>query len=495
MRRAGILMPVFSLDSPFGIGTFSKEAYRFIDFLKEAGQSCWQILPIGPTGFGDSPYQSASTFAGNPYFIDPVTLKEAGLLSEEELWQYDFGSDPESVDYGRMYQYRYLLLKHAFDRFVETGGTQDKAYIAFKEKEAFWLDDYALFMALKRREDGKNWIDWPQELRARDKKALEAVRDEQAEVIEFYSFLQYEFFLQWNKLHAYAEKQGIEIIGDVPFFVSLDSCDVWSHPEAFEMTKTHTPRAVAGTADGQIWGNPVYDWKTMKKDGYSWWVSRMRHALRFYDVLRIDHFHGFLSCFAIPYGEKDAANGKLEAGPGAAFFDELRKQLGDIPMIAEDLGAVTEENKKLLEDTGIPGMNILQYAFTSWDSIYMPHKIRKQSVVYTGNHDNPTIVSWAKSLNEGQIRFARAYIRSWNTDYNGFAWDMIREAYHSPADLCIIPIGDFLCLNEEGRINTPGTAQGNWKWRLKPNFLSSELANAIRETAGVYSRIPAGKED
>ena len=488
-------MPVFSLASPFGIGTFSKEAYDFIDFLKEAGQSCWQILPIGPTGFGDSPYQSASTFAGNPYFIDPVTLKENGLLSESELWSYDFGNDPEQIDYGKMYNFRYLLLKHAFDRFAETGGLDEREYLTFRKKEADWLDDYALFMALKRRYDGKSWLDWPKELRERDSLAIMNARTELKELIEFYCFLQFEFFRQWDKLHAYAEKQGIEIIGDVPFFVSLDSCDVWSHPEAFEMGKSHTPRAVAGTVDGQIWGNPVYDWAAMKKDRYAWWIGRMRHALRFYDVLRIDHFHGFLSCFAIPYGDKDAKKGKLEKGPGKEFFDEVKRQLGDIRMIAEDLGAVTEENQKLLADTGIPGMKILQYAFTSWDSIYMPHKIEKRSVVYTGNHDNPTTVSWAMGLNEGQIKFTRAYIRSWNTDYNGFTWDMIREAYHTPADLCIIPIGDYLCLKENGRINTPGTAQGNWKWRLRPNFLSPQLAKDIRALAETYSRIPAKKAD
>jgi 4-alpha-glucanotransferase len=494
MRRAGILMPVFSLASPFGIGTFSKEAYEFIDFLKEAGQSCWQILPIGPTGFGDSPYQSASTFAGNPYFIDPVTLKENGLLSEEELWSYDFGSDPEKIDYGKLYNFRYLLLKHAFDRFAEQGGLADKDYLSFKKQEAGWLDDYSLFMALKRKQDGRSWLDWPKELRERQAAALNSARKDLEELIEFFCFQQYEFFLQWNKLHAYAAKQGIEIIGDVPFFVSLDSCDVWSHPDAFEMSASHTPRAVAGTADGQIWGNPVYDWKTMKKDHYAWWINRMRHALRFYDVLRIDHFHGFLSCFAVPYGDKDTKQGKLEKGPGKEFFDEVRRQLGDIRMIAEDLGSVTEENQKLLADTGIPGMKILQYAFTSWDSIYMPHKIEKRSVVYTGNHDNPTTVSWAMGLNEGEMRFTRAYIRSWNTDYNGFTWDMIREAYHTPADLCIIPIGDYLCLKEEGRINTPGTAQGNWTWRLRPNFLSSDLARDIRGLAEVYSRIPPKKE-
>ena len=344
-RSAGVLMPIFSLSSPFGIGTFSKEAYAFIDFLKAAGQGYWQILPIGPTGFGDSPYQSVSTFAGNPYFIDPVTLKEQGLLSEEELWTYDFGGIMEQVDYGKMYQFRYLLLKHAYDRFVEQGGLTQDEYNEFKTKEAEWLDDYALFMAIKRREDGKSWLDWPTELKSRQEEALLTARAELEELVEFYCFQQFEFYKQWNKLHAYAKEKGIQIIGDIPFFVSLDSCDVWSHPEAFEMSEDHTPKAVAGTADGQVWGNPVYNWKEMEQDGYSFWMHRMRHANAMYDVLRLDHFHGFLSCFAIPYGETAAEHGTMEPGPGLAFFEAVRAKLGDVKMIAEDLGELTSENQ------------------------------------------------------------------------------------------------------------------------------------------------------
>ena len=499
MRSAGILMPISSLDSPFGIGCFSKEAYQFVDFLKASGQSYWQILPIGPTGFGDSPYQSVSAFAGNPYFIDPVTLKEEGLLTEEELWSFDFGSDPEKVDYGKLYNCRYQLLKMAFDHFVEQGGVSDKAYTSFKTAEAYWLDDYSLFMAIKLEQEGKSWLDWPKELRTRQEAALKEARTSLKEQIEFYCFMQFEFCQQWKKLKEYANAEDIEIIGDMPFFVSMDSVDLWSHPEVFRTGKDGSPKEVAGTpADafspkGQIWGFPLYDWKYLKKDQYRWWMRRMAHAESFYDVIRIDHFHGFLSSFAIPYGDTDASRGVTEEGPGLSFFEELKRQLGDVRLIAEDLGNITEENVKLLEDTGIPGMKILQYAFTSWDSIYMPHKLEKRAVIYTGNHDNMTTRSWVETLSEGELKFARAYIRSENTDYNAFTWDMIREAYHSPCDLCIIPLQDYLCLKEEGRMNTPGTAQGNWVWRLKPMFLSSDLSNAIRSIASTYSRIPARK--
>ena len=499
MRSAGILMPISSIDSPFGIGCFSKEAYRFVDFLKQAGQSFWQILPIGPTGFGDSPYQSASAFAGNPYFIDPVTLKEQGLLTDQELWSFDFGDDPEKADYGKLYNSRYLLLKMAYDHFVEQGGLSNDEYCAFKDKEADWLDDYTLFMAIKQEQEGKSWLDWPKELRTRQENALLTARTRLQELTEFYCFMQYEFSIQWKKLKQYANDNDIEIIGDMPFFVSMDSADLWSHPEVFRTGKDGTPKEVAGTpADafspkGQIWGFPLYDWKHLKKDQYRWWMRRMAHAHSFYDVIRIDHFHGFVSSFAIPYGDEDAVRGLVEEGPGLSFFEELKKQLGDIRLIAEDLGNVTAENVKLLEDTGIPGMKILQYAFTSWDSIYMPHKLEKRAVIYTGTHDNMTTRSWAETLKEGEIRFARAYIRSENTDYNAFTWDMIREAYHSPCDLCIIPLQDYLCLKEEGRMNTPGSAQGNWVWRLKPNFLSRELANAIHSIASTYSRIPERK--
>ena len=496
MRRAGILMPVFSLDSKHGIGCFSEEALKFIDFLKESRQSCWQILPLGPTGFGDSPYQPASAFAGNPYFVDPETLKKDGLLNDHEIQEHSFGDDPEDVDYGKLYQYRFLLLKKAYDTFVEKGGLTSDDYVSFKLKESDWLDDYSLFMAIKRREDGKCWTEWPAPLRLREEEAVLAARNELQEIVEYFCFIQYEFFKQWKRIHAYAKKQGVEIIGDMPFYAAMDSADVWSHPEVFRMDENHRPMFTAGTGPdafspkGQNWGNPVYDWEKMKEEDYAWWMRRLEHSAEIYDVTRIDHFHGFCSYYAIPVRDKDAMHGIYVKGPGMDFFKALKKRMPDLKLIAEDLGEVTKENTELLETTGIPGMKILQYAFTSWDSIYMPHKLEKNSVIYTGTHDNMTTRAWLDTLNEGEISFARRYIRSMNTDYNAMTWDMIREAMHSSCDLCIIPLQDYLCKGNEARINTPGTSQGNWKWRIPPHFLSKDLAAAIRQESETYGRIP-----
>ena len=496
MRSSGILMPVFSLDSKHGIGCFSKEAKDFIDFLKESKQTYWQILPLGPTGFGDSPYQSVSAFAGNPYFIDPETLKEDGLLSDHEIYEHSFGDNPEEVDYGKLYNYRFLLLKKAYDAFVEKGGLSREDYVSFKLKESDWLDDYSLFMAIKRREEGKSWMDWEKPLRTREESAMLSIRTELQEFVEFFCFIQYEFFKQWKSIHAYAKKQGIRLIGDMPFYAAMDSADAWSHPEVFRMDQDHKPMFTAGTGPdafspkGQNWGNPVYDWKALKEDGYSWWMRRLEHASEMCDVVRIDYFHGFCSYYAIPCRDKDAAHGLYEKGPGMDFFKVLKKRLPKIRLIAEDLGEVTEDNLALLKETGIPGMNVLQYAFTSWDSIYLPHKVVKNSVIYTGTHDNMTTRAWLDTLNEGELNYTRRYIRSTNTDFNAMTWDMIREAMHSCSDLCIIPLQDFLCKGNEARINTPGTAQGNWTWRIPPHFLSRDLAGAIRQECEIYGRIP-----
>jgi len=500
MRSSGILMPVSSLDSRHGIGCFSREAYAFVDFLKESGQTFWQILPVGPTGFGDSPYQSVSAFAGNPYYVDPEGLKDDGLLSSEEIEEFSFGDDPETVDYGKLYNYRYLLLKKAYDSFVEKGFLSSEDYAEFKTREADWLDDYTLFMALKRKNDGKSWTEWEAPLRHREESAVLNARNELSELMEFFCFIQYEFYRQYHKLHAYAKKKGIRIIGDMPFYVAMDSADAWAHAEIFRMDQDHQPLFTAGTAPdafspkGQIWGNPVYDWKAMKKNGYVWWLRRLEHAASIFDVIRIDHFHGFSSYYAIPFKDKDAQHGIFEKGPGMDFFKAVQKRFGQIDLIAEDLGEVTEENRQLLLETGIPGMKILQYAFTSWDSIYMPHKLEKNCVIYTGTHDNPTTRAWLETLSEGELSFARRYIRSWNTDFNAMTWDLIREAMHSVADLCIIPLQDYLCKGNEARINTPGTSQGNWTWRIPPKFLSHELAEAIHEITATYGRIPYIRE-
>ncbi len=498
-REAGILFPIFSLPSKYGIGCFSREAFEFVDFLKKSGQRYWQILPIGPTGFGDSPYQPFSAFAGNPYFICLETLVEEGLLNWEELNSRDFGSDVEQVDYGKLYENRFSLLALAFERFLEKGLDKEKAYKDYCKKESFWLEDYALFMAIKADQGGKPWFEWEDGLRTREARALDEVRKRLKKEIASYEFRQYQFDRQWKKLHTYAGEQGIRIIGDLPFYVALDSADAWSHPTEFLMDKDLVPSVIAGcppdafSATGQRWGNPIYDWQAEKKRDFSWWIRRIERNLEFYDVIRIDHFHGFAEYYAIPFDEEDARNGKMHKGPGMDFFASVKKQLGDVPMIAEDLGAVTKENVKLLKDSGLPGMKVLQFAYTSWDSVYVTHRHERNCVVYTGTHDNTTARAWVEDLDDGSRDFVRRYINSMDTDYGRFVWDFIREAYRSVADLCIIPLTDYLVLGREARINTPGQPAGNWQWRLKPNFLSEALAGSIRMLADTYGRLPKGE--
>lgn len=507
MRESGILYPIFSLPSRYGIGCFSKEAYEFVDFLKESGQGFWQILPVGPTGFGDSPYQPLSAFAGNPYFISPEGLIEEGLLFENEISGLSFGDDETKVDYGAMYENRGTVLKIAFNRFVEKDGLNSKEYKDFLKKSKFWLDDYCMYMALKKKFEGASWETWEDAYRLKEDKALKDAKKELADSIDYYSFVQYEFDRQWEKLHEYAKSKNIKIIGDIPFYVSLDGADAWSHPEAFQMDEDHHPTVVAGcppdafSPTGQFWGNPIYDWKNRKESGYEWWMKRMERSFELYDVVRIDHFHGFDEYYAIPYTDKDASKGKMMKGPGMDFFNVLNKRFADIlaedeegnkplKIIAEDLGTVTKENQKLLTDSGIPGMKVLQYAFTSWDSCYVTHRHISNCVVYTGTHDNTPSRAWIEEIGDGDRDFVRRYLNSMNTDYGAFVWDFIREAYRSVADLCIIPLQDYLVFGREARVNSPGTPDGNWQWRMRPNFLSRELAGSIRKLAETYGRIP-----
>ena len=508
-RQCAVLMPVFSLPSRFGIGCFDREAYAFVDFLADAGQSMWQVLPFCQTGFGDSPYQSISSFAGNPYFIDLEQLVGDGLLSWEECESVWFGSDQERVDYGALYENRYPILRKAYGRFADAikgaidipASSQKKEYQAFLDKEAYWLKDYAMFMAIKNREEGRNWLSWEKPLRDRDSKAMESAEKELADEIGFYSFMQYEFERQWEKLHAYAREKGISIIGDIPFYVAMDSAATWAHRDVFLFDKKGEPEAVAGCAPdafsktGQLWGNPLYDWKALKSSGYAWWINRIARNLEFYDMLRIDHFNGFAEYYAVPYGDETAEKGKICKGPGMDFFRALTESLGEVPIIAEDLGIITPATEKLLKDTGYPGMKVLQYAF-DWTeySYYLPYNHIPNSVVYTGTHDNTTTRAWIEELSDHDRDFARRYIHSENTDYGTFVWDMIREAYRSVSDLCVIPLQDYLVKGKEARINKPGTLGENWQWRLQPNFLSKELSSSIRELAKLYGRIPAKKE-
>ena len=541
MRESGILFPIFSVPSKFGIGSFSREAYEFADFLERSGQGFWQILPIGPTGFGDSPYQNVSAFAGNPYFISLETLIEDELLTWDEVNAYNFGSDETKVDYGAIYESRRDILKKAYEKFSEkleaskkdktiTAGSaipkgiqmpekknekkdskttkkeaKEKSlaeeFDAFLEMEKYWIEDYALFMALKEKAGGASWLDWEDDLRTRKASAIDAAKKELADEMGLYYFEQFEFDRQWRALRAYANSKNIKIIGDIPFYVAMDSSDTWSHPEVFQMDKDLKPTVVAGcppdafSPTGQLWGNPIYDWAAEKKRDYDWWLRRMYRTYAFYDVIRIDHFHGFCDYYAIPYGDETAEKGKLKKGPGIDLFNTLKAKVDNLKIIAEDLGNNTPENEKLLKDTGFPGMKVLQYGFTSWDSYYVNHRHINNCVVYTGTHDNTPTRAWCEEISEGERDFTRRYINSMNTDFGGLTWDLIREAYRSVADLCIIPLQDYLCFGKEARINTPGAPDGNWQWRLRPNFLSQELATSIRGLAEVYSRIPKEEEE
>lgn len=492
-RKAGILLPITSLPSRYGIGTLGKEAYRFVDFLKKAGQSYWQILPVGPTGYGDSPYQSFSTFAGNPYFIDLEMLIEEGLLTKEICDRAELGTDPQYVDYEKQYQNRYPLLRLAFQSFTAQGGIRDKAYRGFCEENAFWLPDYALYMAVKETFDGKSFSEWDEDIRLRREDALQKYRIACREEMDFIYFLQYEFAKQWKQLKTYANENGIRIIGDIPIYVAADSADTWANPQLFQLTEDGVPKAVAGcppdcfSKTGQLWGNPVYDWDYHKKTGFAWWVRRIRYCYQLYDVVRIDHFRGFDAYYAIPYGDPTAELGTWMPGPGMELFDALQKALGRMDVIAEDLGFLTPSVLKLVRKTGYPGMKVLQFAFDpAGDSTYLPHNYPKNSVVYTGTHDNDTSIGCYKSLSRAEKQFAKAYLGLQGT--KNINWAFIRTALASMSDTAVIMMQDYLGLSSEARINTPSTLGDNWKWRMLPGQADEQLAEKIRETCFVYAR-------
>ena len=494
MRHSGILYPITTLPSKYGIGCFSKDAMEFVDFLKEAGQSYWQVLPFGPTGYGDSPYQSFSTFAGNPYFISLEQLIEDGLLLESECEELYWGTNPEYVDYGAIYESRFKALRQAHVRFKQTEA-QNREYQDFIRRESYWLDDYCMFMALKDENEGKPWSEWDETYRNRDKKAMAVAAEVIGDTIDFFRFQQYEFMAQWEKIHTYAAKNGIKIIGDIPIYVAFDSADAWSHPEMYAFDEKNIPTKVAGcppdafSETGQLWGNPIYNWEYLKEHNYEWWVRRIARCYEFYDVIRIDHFRGFDEYYAIPYGDPTAENGVWEKGPGMELFDALRQQLGDVEIIAEDLGYITDSVRELLDQSGFPGMRVLQFAFDeSESSAYLTHNHVKNCVVYTGTHDNMTTRGWIDSISDHDRDFARRYINSIYTDYGQFTWDFIREAYRSPADICIVPIQDFLVKGNEARLNCPAVSTDNWQWRVTPGLLSHELAHSILDMTRLYSR-------
>ena len=492
MRRAGILMHISSLPSPYGIGTMGQTAREFVDFLAAGGQSCWQILPIGQTSYGDSPYQSFSSFAGNPYFIDLDELAGQGLLQPEEYQSLDWGGDPASVDYGLMYRTRYPVLRLACGRLLER---EREGVEQFSRENCDWLEDYALFMALKDSHSGVSWHQWPEGERLRRPEALEQARQALKADMDFWKCVQYLFFRQWYALKSYANSKGIAIIGDLPIYVAGDSADVWADPEQFQLDEARQPTAVAGcppdgfSADGQLWGNPLFDWERMKGEGYRWWLRRIAFQFRIYDTLRIDHFRGFDAYYAIPAGDTTARNGQWRPGPGIDFFHAVDQALGQKDIIAEDLGFLTDSVRQLLRETGYPGMKVLEFAFDSRDtgSDYLPHCYTPHCVVYTGTHDNDTIQGWMRSAPQKDVEFAKDYLRL--TEQEGYHWGMIRSAWASAADLAVMQMQDILGLGEEARMNVPSTLGTNWKWRALPGSYGSELAQRLYHETQVYQRL------
>ena len=497
MRASGILMPVFSLPSRYGIGSFSKSAYQFVDMLKKAGQKYWQILPLCPTSYGDSPYQSFSTYAGNPYFIDLDQLIEEKLLTRKECQACDFGDDPQDIDYGKLYENRFKLLRKAYER-ANVG--EDQEFEAYRRENAWWLDDYALFMSVKDRFDGVAWNEWAEDIRLRWSNAMDYYRRELYYEIEFYSYLQFVFMKQWKKLKNYANINGIEIIGDIPIYVAFDSADAWANPELFQFDSENLPTAVAGcppdgfSADGQLWGNPLYRWDYHRETGFDWWIRRIAYCSELYDVVRIDHFRGFDEYYSIPYGDTTARNGHWEKGPGIALFEAAKNRLGELNIIAEDLGYITDSVKKLVADSGFPGMKVLEFAFDSREkSDYLPYTYEKNSVVYTGTHDNETIAGWYAGLDKSDLKMCTDYMNIDRIPGKEYHWDFIRLAMLSVSDLCVIPIQDYLGLDNCARINHPSTLGTNWRWRLAKGQLSASLLKEIREMTRISGRLQNGE--
>ncbi len=486
-RASGILMHITSLPGKYGIGTMGQSAYDFVDFLEKSGQRYWQILPIGPTSYGNSPYSSYSTFAGNPYLIDLDLLVEDGLLTQAECEAHLWGEDPCKVDFDAMYTEKLPLLKKAFLR-----DKPGKAYEKFLSENKDWAEDYALFMAIKQDQEMVQWYDWEDDLRLREPKALEKAKTELKEEIDFQLWMQYIFFAQFAKLKKYANAHGVKLFGDIPIYVAGDSADTWSHPELFCFDEDGRPSLVAGvppdyfSETGQLWGNPCYRWEEHKKTGYAWWNERIRCAFLTYDVMRIDHFRGFDEYWAVPAEEETAINGEWKKGPGIQFFRQLHKKLGDLEIIAEDLGVMTPGVEKLLADSGYPGMKVLEFAFDGSDNAFLPHNHIKNCVVYTGTHDNDTLIGWLNSAPKKEVEYARRYLNLSHEE--SYSWGFIRAAFQSVADLCIIPMQDYLLLDTDCRMNTPSTVGNNWEWRMEEGAADEILSEDIREMVELYHR-------
>lgn len=492
VRSSGILMPISALPSRYGIGTLGKKAYEFADFLKRAGQRYWQLLPLGPTSYGDSPYQSFSSFAGNPYFIDLEELVDDKLLRKSELDSINWGTEPRYIDYGKIYDSRFKVLEKAKKR----GWERDREAVKlFEEENSRWLPDYALFMALKHHFGMKSWTQWPDEgARLHRAESLDKYRDLLKDDVELFIYIQYLFFKQWTKLKAYINSLGIGIIGDIPIYVAMDSADVWAEPEFFKLDEQNVPEAVSGvppdyfSEDGQLWGNPLYDWERMESDGFGWWIRRIDGASKLYDIIRVDHFRGFDSYWVVPYGAETAKQGEWAKGPGMKLVGVLNSWFGNLEFIAEDLGEATDGVRQLLADSGWPGMKVLEFAFDSKESSnFLPHTYTENCICYTGTHDNSPIALWREEASAEDLAYAERYLGI--NDREGFNWGFIRGGMGSVAKLFVAQMQDYLELGRYHRMNTPGTQSGNWQWRLLDGEASDELADKIFETAKLYARI------
>src|SRR5258706_1148372 len=493
-RVSGILLHPTSLPGPFGIGGLGDKAYRFVDFLARAGQTYWQILPLSPTGYGDSPYSSCSAFAGNTLLISPDRLAEDGLLDRNHLEQKpDFPI--ERVDYGWVFEWKSWILPAAYEIFREADGHDlREEFERFSAENAWWLDDSVLYRSLKMAQGQKPWFEWDRALKLREQVALDSARQSLQAAIDTEKFYQFLFFRQWSALRTYANANGVKIIGDAPIFVALDSVDVWCNQSKFKLDENGSPRVVSGvppdyfSATGQLWGNPIYDWDVMRDYGFDWWIARMRFALKLVDIVRIDHFIGFARMWEVPAGDKTAENGEWVSVPGGELFSALENALGGLPFIAEDLGAITPAVEELRDSFGIPGMRILEYAFDGDPrNGYLPHNYVRNCVAYTGTHDNETIMGWYRSAAKNQRSFCRKYLPSNGREIH---WDMIRSIWASVADTTIAPMEDILGLGNEARMNTPGTGSGNWQWRLTDGELDDEILSRLNELTAIYGRTP-----
>jgi 4-alpha-glucanotransferase len=491
-RASGILAHPTSFPGPHGTGDLGEAAFRFIDWLTSANQRRWQILPLGPIGPGNSPYASPSALAGNPLLISIPWLVGDGLLDQHDL---DAAPElsPHEVDFGAVEAYKLPMLRRAYDRFRISAGSEQRAQLtAFAEQHASWLDDYALFTALKASFGGRAWIEWDRDLALRDPAALAAASERLRHDIGFVKFVQFQFRRQWAELKRYANEGEIQIIGDIPIFVAYDSADVWAHPELFQLDATGHPTAIAGvppdyfSRDGQLWGNPLYNWPTLAETGYAWWIERVRACLSLVDIIRIDHFRAFAAAWSVPAGAPTAAGGHWERGPGAAFFEAMRAELGALPFLVEDLGLITADVVALRDELGLPGMKVLQFAFDSGpDSVYLPHNYDHHCVVYTGTHDNQTTIGWFASISDETRQNVQRYLGSEGSD---IAWELMRLALASTAELAVVPLQDVMRLGDEARMNTPGKPYGNWTWRYLPHMLHQGLASGLAELTSVYGR-------